>query len=65
VNAAILCWFFIGAAVNLFIHYRNADKYGTALLSGELGVLVFLLTGFLNHIIWPVALYLELTDKKL
>jgi hypothetical protein len=61
----ILGWLFIGALVNLFIHYRNADKFGTALFSGQLSILVFLLTGFLNHIIWPVALYIELTDKKL
>jgi hypothetical protein len=62
-NAIILGWLFIGSVVNLFIHYRNADKFGTALMGGQLNILVFLLMGFTNHILWPLALYTELTRK--
>jgi hypothetical protein len=60
---AIILWFSIGAAVNMYLHIENAHRINSILMSGPLGVLVMLAIGVANHFVWPLSLYFHVINK--
>jgi hypothetical protein len=61
---ALMIYLLFGAIANLYIHFKNAQELGNALMGGQLNVILFLIAGTLNHFVWPITLFLELTKKK-
>ena len=56
---AITIYLIVGAAVNMHLHLKNADQINSIVTSGYAGVIFILFAGILNHLIWPVSLYLS------
>ena len=61
---AITIYLIVGAAVNMHLHLKNAQQISSIVTSGYTGVIVILFAGMLNHIIWPISLYLDLKNSK-
>jgi hypothetical protein len=64
-TAAITIYLVIGAIVNMHLHLKNSKQISSIVTSGYVGAMFVLLTGMLNHLIWPLALYLDNKDNKL
>ena len=62
-DIGLIVWFIIGALANLYLHYKNAAQISAMITSSHTGALTVMLTGMLNHFIWPIALYLHFKDK--
>jgi hypothetical protein len=54
----------IGAGVNMHLHLKYAKDISSIVTSGYAGVISVVLAGMLNHLIWPISLYLDHRNSK-
>lgn len=59
----IMIYLGVGAIVNMFLHVKDSAKISAMMMSGYGGVMLVMLTGILNHFIWPYSLYLYFIKK--
>lgn len=61
---AITVYLVIGAGVNMHLHLKHAKEISSIVTSGYAGVFSVVLAGMLNHLVWPVSLYLDHKNSK-